>query len=84
MEITTQETARILGSKLLNVAEDSLTATSLDNNAGFYVYESARGGGSLMIAHDGSVLFANSSVSYDEHLQAFLSAQRTDASLFQQ
>ncbi|UVJ38046.1 hypothetical protein [Arthrobacter sp. CJ23] len=45
-----------------------------------YVWKPGRGGGSLIIGSDGTYLFANSSVSLDQHLAAFESGKRTQQS----
>ena len=42
-----------------------------------YVYEDCRDGRALLIDQDGSVLFADSSIPPEEHLQAFLDGIRT-------
>jgi hypothetical protein len=49
-----------------------------------YVWEPERGGGTLLIGGDGDVLFANSSVNFDDHLQAFRQGKRTDPEKFSQ
>lgn len=50
----------------------------------FYFWKASRGGGALLVASDLSMLYANSSVSFDAHLEAFLEGRRTDPSLFNQ
>ena len=82
MKNQTEEDARTLGSKLLNVPADNLKIKSLENEQGYYVWQPIRGGSALMIANDGSVLFANSSLTFEEHLQAFRNGQRTDKGKF--
>lgn len=42
-----------------------------------YFWEPTRGGGSLLIGTDETMLFANSSVTLDAHLDAFKSGKRT-------
>ena len=48
-----------------------------------YAYEACRGGGALLIDTEGQVLFADSSISYEEHLQAFREGIRTPLSDFE-
>ncbi len=47
-----------------------------------YVWSPERGGGALLIAVDHSVLFANSSISFEDHLAAFKGGRRTDPEAF--
>jgi hypothetical protein len=47
-----------------------------------YFWESGRGGGALIVGEDGGVLFANSSVPFDTHVDAFANGRRTDPSAF--
>lgn len=42
-----------------------------------YYSEPIRGGESLIVAEDGTVLYANSSVGYTRHLQEFKNGRRT-------
>ena len=43
-----------------------------------YFWESVRGGGALIVGEDGGVLFANSSVTLEAHIDAFASGRRTN------
>ena len=43
-----------------------------------YIFEPVRGGVGLIVASDGSVLFATSSISFDKHLEAFINGKRTN------
>ena len=47
-----------------------------------YFFDKAKGGVSLLMAADGSVLFANSSVTPEEHKQAFVNGIRTPLEAF--
>ena len=49
----------------------------MENPETMYVYEDCRDGRALLIGADGSVLFADSSIPYEEHLQAFRDGIRT-------
>jgi hypothetical protein len=49
-----------------------------------YVWEPKRGGGTLLIGVDGGVLFANSLVNFDDHLEAYRKGMRTDPEKFSQ
>jgi hypothetical protein len=78
-----QEKALELAAKLLKVDTSELESRPLENATGFYAYQPIRGGGALVIANDGSVLFANSSVNPEDHLKAFYEGKRTSPDLFQ-
>ena len=47
-----------------------------------YFFDHAKGGISLLMASDGSVLFANSSVTPEDHKQAFVNGIRTPLEAF--
>lgn len=49
-----------------------------------YYSEPVRGGGSLIVGQDGSVLFANSSVKFSTHLKEFKKGRRTPIEMFNQ
>jgi hypothetical protein len=46
-------------------------------------YHAVRGGGAIIVARDGSFLFASSSVPPARHEEAFLSGRRTDPATFE-
>lgn len=48
----------------------------------FYLSVPQKGGGSLIVASDGSVLYAGSAMGFDEHYQAFQNGKRTELSFF--
>lgn len=48
-----------------------------------YFSEPVMGGRSMLVAPDGNVLFADSSISYDEHLREFEKGTRTPLSDFE-
>ena len=43
----------------------------------FYLSEPVKGGRSLIVGQDGTVLFANSSIDYDRHIEEFNNGRRT-------
>lgn len=47
-------------------------------------WQNERGGAALLVNDAGEMLFANSSVSLDEHIAAWVVGRRTDPSLFQE
>jgi predicted RNase H-like HicB family nuclease len=49
-----------------------------------YVSVPEKGGASLLVANDGTVLYANSSVHYDIHLREFRNGRRTPIDAFGQ
>lgn len=56
----------------------------VEDGSVLYVWEPQRGKGALLIGTDGGVLFANSSVKFDDHLEAFRQGKRTDPDRFSQ
>lgn len=68
-----------LAAKILNVPVETLTDCRGEIPEANAVYFSVpeKGGGSLIIGDDGSVLYADSSVGYKRHLEAYLKGVRT-------
>nr|WP_295949793.1 hypothetical protein [uncultured Agathobaculum sp.] len=68
-----------LASKLLNVSVENLNACygEIADVSATYFSIPQKGGGSLIIGDDGSVLYADSSVGYKRHLEAYLDGIRT-------
>lgn len=68
-----------LAAKLLNVPVEFLTGSSGEISEANAMYFSIpeKGGGSLIIGDDGGVLYADSSVGYKRHLEAYLQGIRT-------
>lgn len=64
----------------LSVATEEAAQKSKDvpETAAVYFWTEGRGGGAVLVGKDGSALFATSSVSYDDHLSAFLAGKRSD------
>lgn len=54
----------------------------LDDSCAIYFSEPVKGGRSIIVSEDGSVLYADSSVSKEEHIQAFLNGVRTPIESF--
>lgn len=70
---------------LLQLSREEATTNSREiEGDATYVWQDRRGGGAVLVASDGSVLFANSSVSPDVHEREFAAGRRTDESLFEQ
>lgn len=78
MNKITQSAAIKLAEKLTNINQSDLKISPLKNEQGFYIYQPTRGGISLIVANDKSVLFANSATNFDDHLKAFNSGTRSD------
>lgn len=68
-----------LAAKLLNVPVETLTGCCGEITEANAMYFSVpeKGGGSLIIGDDGGVLYADSSVGYKRHLDAYLKGVRT-------
>jgi len=43
---------------------------------GYYIWDSSRGGLSMLVSESGERLVATSSVGFDEHLEAYLAGRR--------
>lgn len=68
-----------LAAKLLRISVEEVEeyGSFLDSNDALYVSIPVKGGGSIIIGKDGTVLFANSSVGYNRHLLEFQNGRRT-------
>lgn len=77
-------TAEQIASKVLNVTKAGVSGhcRELEDDAGYYFWDPRRGGSAVIVAVDGSLLWANSGVRPDEHIASFLAGKRTDRSLF--
>lgn len=77
LDLTTREklAAEFLG---ISLADAQVNQRDLPEEHATYFWEIGRGGGALIVGEDGRVLFANSSVSFDAHTDAFASGQRTN------
>ena len=71
-------TAYEIAMRVLGIDEN----TARNNNKvvpeidGFYFWQPGRGGASLLVSGEGETLAATSAVSFDKHLEAFLSGKR--------
>ncbi len=74
-----------LAAKLLKLDVEIVEkyATDLENLNAVYISEKIKGGRSLIVADDGSVLYADSSIPPQEHIKAFLDGIRTPIEAFQ-
>ena len=63
-------------STYMECPEESLTITELTEDNTIYISQPIRGGGSIIVASDGSYLFFNSSISFDEALEEFRKGRR--------
>lgn len=81
LDLTARET---LAAEFLRIplADTQTNQRNLPQVHATYFWESGRGGGALIVGEDGGVLFANSSVPFDTHIDAFASGRRTDPSAF--
>ena len=73
-----------LAAKLLKLPENEIAEYSeiFEEENALYVSVPIKGGASLLIADDGSVLYASSSVSLDVHLREFKNGRRTPIEAF--
>ena len=67
----------------ISIEEAQEYCMPLDNLNAFYFSVPLKGGGSLIILNENEVLFANSSVSFEEHIKAFSQGIRTPLSAFE-
>lgn len=75
----------LLVSKLLHLSAEDVRANSaiIQQNGALYFSEPVKGGASILVNTDGSVLFADSSVDYDEHIKEFDAGRRTPLDAFE-
>lgn len=68
-----------LAAKLLMISVDQAEKYSgkIDEVSAMYISIPEKGGGSLIIGDDGGVLYADSSVGYKRHLEAYKQGIRT-------
>ena len=58
-------------------------ATDIENLNAVYISEKSKGGRSIIVADDGSVLYADSSIPPQEHIKAFIDGIRTPLDVFE-
>lgn len=75
-----------LAAKLLIITIDDARRYGeyLPEEDALYISVPVKGGASLLVARDGTVLYANSSVHYDIHLREFRNGRRTPIDAFGQ
>lgn len=80
----TQEEQIRLAAKLMKLSVEQVKEYSgmIPGCAALYLSIPEKGGGSLIVAADGTVLYAGSAIGFDEHYQAFRNGERTDLSFF--
>lgn len=81
-----REQAIALAAKLMRMTETEaagLCCQLKQENAWFFSVPE-KGGDSLIVSDDGSVLYANSSVGFDDHVKAFRDGIRTPIEAFEE
>ena len=79
------ETVIELAARLLNISTSEAKQFSheIEDIDALYFSIPVKGGDSLIVSYNGEVLYANSSISYDEHLNEFRKGMRTPLEAFQ-
>lgn len=84
-ELTKEQQIKF-GRELLKIKDKEtvidLSKENQDINA-TYICEPIKGGGAIIVSADGTVLFANSSVNFDTHLEEFKKGRRTSVKDFE-
>lgn len=80
----TQKEQVKLGAKLLklSIAQAEEYSGIIPESNDLYLSVPQKGGGAIIIAEDGSVLYAGSAIGFDEHLKAFQDGERTPLDFF--
>lgn len=80
----TQEAQMQLAAKLMKLSMEQVQeyGGTIPGSGAYYLSVPQRGGGSLIVAIDGTVLYAGSAIGFDEHYRKFQNGERTDLSLF--
>ncbi len=73
-----------LAAKLLNLTTDEVQANSdiIPELSALYVSIPIKSGESLIVGNDGQVLYADSSIGYTKHLEAYKEGKRTPIESF--
>lgn len=73
-----------LAAKLLGLSDDEIEryGSTIEENGAFYISVPEKGGASLIVGCDGSVLYADSSVGYTRHVEEFRRGTRTPIEAF--
>jgi len=67
-----------LAIRLLGGIEGELTISFMKEENAYYISRPIKGGGSVIVANDGSFLFADSSVGFIKHLEEFKKGRRSN------
>lgn len=80
----TQNEQMQLAAKLMKLSIDQVKEYSgmIPGSGALYLSVPEKGGGSLIVAADGTVLHAGSAVGFDEHYSSFQKGLRTDLTFF--
>lgn len=80
----TQEAQMRLAAKLMKLSMEQVQeyGGTIPGSGAYYLSVPQRGGGSLIVAPDGTVLYAGSAIGFDEHYRKFQNGERTDLSFF--
>lgn len=80
-----QNEQAILAAKLLRLTVEEVKGNSavLEKIGALYFSEPIKGGASILVGQDGTVLFADSSVDYDDHVKEFENGRRTPLDAFE-
>lgn len=80
----TQEEQMRLAAKLMKLSMEQVQEYGgiIPESGAYYLSVPQRGGGSLIVAIDGTVLYAGSAIGFDEHYRKFQNGERTDLSFF--
>ena len=83
--MTNKESAIKLAAKLLQISIEEANEYGhvIDDIDAMYFSIPIKGGDSLIVSNNGEVLYANSSVSYDDHVNEFHKCTRTPLDAFQ-
>jgi hypothetical protein len=84
MTLENREQGAELAARLLRypVEEALAHSTDLPDLDAWYFWQPVRGGGQIIVARDGSVMFGVSSLTLEDMVGYFSSGMRTDPSLF--
>ena len=68
-----------IGAKVIGITFDEALKYVMDLSDcdAIYISDPIKGGGSVIVGRDGEVLYANSSVSYDVHVNEYKNGRRT-------
>lgn len=80
MKIDSEKNMLLAVAQILNISIDDakIYKKEIKDKEAIYFWNPIRGGGAVIVAKDGSYLYAVSAINFDEHLKSFLSGERTD------